>query len=761
MTATQPLQSAGAGPISPGQVEMLLSQIETLPTLPAVASRLLEMTLDDRRGAGDVAVLVASDQTLSARILSVVRKANIGADVQTVDRAVVLLGCDAVRSLVLGVQIFEMFKHRTEQAGDRFDRAGLWRHSLAVGCAARLITEHRMANLARSRAARMGWPLPRPEDAFICGLLHDLGKVVFDACFPKSYERVIERVETRRADIIETERDVFGIDHTVAGHRLAQHWKLPQAVAECIWLHHHAPDSTPTRIGFPDHVLIVQAADRLVRQMRIGYSGNYAADDQPGQWEDALGLTDQAIEQVKLALPQTIELRAELLGLDQITSTELLQESITRTNAELARVNAELLLANRTLQQRSRTLDALLVLGEATTPDTAHEAIAEGMLEAAHLLVGSDAVGVVIGSCTRQITIAATLSGADAAPRVELLPASLLAGVAAAPGGARRCLAEKVLPAAVLDRLAASLPQGPLCCWPVGGQSRAVGWILAVGDVPEDLDASIAILGNAAGSLLAAAESQVAARRLTEELTEMNRRLVNSQSESARMRSLAMVGEMAAGAAHELNNPLAVISGRAQLLARDALTEPLKRTADLIAEHAHRASDIVTELMEFAKPSSPEPKRWALAGLLEQIRRDWVDRNVFQPEQFVLALSDDLPEVYADVAQLRLLFDELIRNAVQAMPDGSTRRLSVNCRGDVADDLVVIKVEDNGCGMPPEVLERAMDPFFSHRPAGRGRGLGLSRAARYAEINHGRIRLLSRVKEGTAVIVELPAAAQE
>jgi C4-dicarboxylate-specific signal transduction histidine kinase len=89
------------------------------------------------------------------------------------------------------------------------------------------------------------------------------------------------------------------------------------------------------------------------------------------------------------------------------------------------------------------------------------------------------------------------------------------------------------------------------------------------------------------------------------------------------------------------------------------------------------------------------------------------------------------------------------------------RRLTINCRSDVADERLVVRVEDNGCGMTPDVVERAVDPFFSHRPAGRGRGLGLSRAARYAEINGGKIRLSSRVKEGTAVIVELPAAAAE
>ncbi len=109
---------------------------------------------------------------------------------------------------------------------------------------------------------------------------------------------------------------------------------------------------------------------------------------------------------------------------------------------------------------------------------------------------------------------------------------------------------------------------------------------------------------------------------------------------------------------------------------------------------------------------------------------------------------------------MRKLFDEVFRNAVEATAGKTDRRLNVNCWFEVADERVVVRVEDNGVGMTADVLERAMDPFFSHRPAGRGRGLGLSRAARYAEINGGRIRLASRPDEGTVVLVSLPAVSR-
>lgn len=760
MSPVNTADPADSARISSGQVELILSQIESLPTLPAVAGRLLEMVTSDKSGTGELAALIESDQSLSARVLSMIRKSNVGVDVQTVDRAVVLLGSDIIRSLVLGVQIFETFQHQCESTASRFDRTGFWRHSLAVGCAARLMAERRMPNLARSQVTRMGWPIAKPEEAFVCGLLHDLGKVVFDSCFPKSYDRVIEKVENRSVDIADVEREIFGIDHTIAGHRLAQHWRLPTPVGECIWLHHHAPQSTPTRIGHPDHVMLIQVADRLVRQMHIGYSGNYAADGTAGESAESVGLTAEDLEAIMLALPEAIEARAELLGLHQVTSRELVRETLVRTNAELARVNTALTLANRTLEQRSCALDALCSLNKTLGEDCRHESVAGALASAFQALMPANRAVVLVSSQSRHVSILAVTPSGESQPRLEVMANAAtgdLRNLRERPGRA----SADALPGAMLDRLAMLLGQSPQYCRSFRCSGQLTVAVFAAEPVPDEIDRSVELIGDAAASWLKTAESSYVNHQLTEEMAEINRRLVKTQAEVARMRSLAMVGEMAAGAAHELNNPLAVISGRGQLLSRDDYGEDVTRSAKIISEHAHRASSIVNELMDFAKPTPAKPSAWKLADFLGEVRRAWLDKKALTPEQFVLDLSDDLPQVWADSSQIRLLFDEVIRNAVEAMQGREDRRLTINCRPDVADDRLVVRIEDNGSGMTADVAERAMDPFFSYRPAGRGRGLGLSRAARYAEINKGRIRLSSRVKEGTAVIVELPAAAAE
>lgn len=749
MTTTRLPSPVDPRAAEPGQIELVLSQIDSLPTLPAVAAQLLEVTASESSSARQVIQLIESDQSLCARILSMISKASVGTSVKTVERAVVLLGFHAVRSLVLSIQVFETFSQRMEQSSTCFDRAGFWKHSLAVGCAAKMLAEA----VPRGTGAKV-----QPEEAFVCGLLHDIGKVVLNACFVKSYDRVLARVEAIRGCIADVEREVFGLDHTVAGQRLAAHWKLPEMIRECIWLHHQTPASTPSRIRFPEHVRLVQIADRLSREMRIGFSGN-CGPDRSLVAAGSTGFDKAALDRICAGLPEVIEARAELIGLNRLTSRDVYYEALAKTNAELARVNVSLSMANRRLEQRSRCFEALRTLNRELGHEPAQEDICRVASGVTEMMVDNGPAAMFAVSPGRSVMVVAASNAAEGEPRVEILPVSAVGDISAVTEGGDGWQRVAAIPGTLLDRLMSSLGRPPGWYWPIRHQHRFVGAMVIGTERPAELEESMSALASAFGAWLAVAESRVFSRQLSEDLAELNRRLVSSQEELARARSLAMIGEMAAGAAHELNNPLAVISGRAQMLNRAEVDEETRRVALLIAEHAHRASAIVSELMEFAKPAPPQAADFSMADLLGRIRQEWLEKASLKDPQFRLQLSDDLPPIHADASQIKTLFDELIRNAIEALRDASEPLLFINCRGHIADDRLVIAVEDNGCGMTPEVLEHATDPFFSRRPAGRGRGLGLSRAVRYAEINGGKIRLTSTAGQGTVVLVELPVAA--
>lgn len=325
--------------------EVVLSHLDSLPTLPAIAVRLLQVTALSDSDASDVIKLLRGDQSLTARILSVAASAALGVrePVTTLERAVPLIGFAAVRSIVLATSVFDCFgKRSADSRGGAFDRVEFWKHALAVACAAR--------RLARA-VPDMGVD---PEEAYVAGLLHDLGKVALAAVFPKAYDRIVAQVNQSRGDIADHERAVLGADHTVAGRRVAERWRLPRDLQETIWLHHLAADALPSSVGRPRLIGTVQLADTLAREQRIGYSGNHVFYETSPRLADRLGFTVTHLSVVVEALGTDVAEQATLLGLDGETPQAVYVKAMTRANAELGRLNAELLSGNRRLAAGAR-----------------------------------------------------------------------------------------------------------------------------------------------------------------------------------------------------------------------------------------------------------------------------------------------------------------------------------------------------------------------------------------------------------------------
>jgi signal transduction histidine kinase len=249
--------------------------------------------------------------------------------------------------------------------------------------------------------------------------------------------------------------------------------------------------------------------------------------------------------------------------------------------------------------------------------------------------------------------------------------------------------------------------------------------------------------------------ARAAARGLSEDLADTNRRLQQAQSKLLRARTLSMIAEMASGAAHELNSPLTVISGRAQMLGEMTENPEFKRTLELIQNKAHECSRIVTELMDFARPRVPVSAQFDIGELIREEREAALQAQRLDASSFVLDLPASPVRLTADREQVRIVMHELIANACDALAEQGGH-LTVRCRQHIADETVEVTVHDSGPGMDAATLERAFDPFFSHRQAGRRRGFGLPRAHRIVESHGGRIWLESRRGEGTTAHVLLP-----
>ena len=220
---------------------------------------------------------------------------------------------------------------------------------------------------------------------------------------------------------------------------------------------------------------------------------------------------------------------------------------------------------------------------------------------------------------------------------------------------------------------------------------------------------------------------------------------------------LAAVGELVAGVAHEVNNPLSSISGYAQLLLRDPrVNGTLREHVEVIRAETTRASQVVKDLLAFARRSEPRHEPLDLNMVVARtlrMRAYQMSANRVIVQQ---SLLDGLPAVIGDARQLQQVCLNLITNATQAMAPGAGGTLTVTTR--VADGDVVLEVRDTGSGIPPELRARVFEPFFTTKQEGEGTGLGLSVSYGIVTAHKGRIELASTSPHGTTFRVALPAA---
>jgi len=175
----------------------------------------------------------------------------------------------------------------------------------------------------------------------------------------------------------------------------------------------------------------------------------------------------------------------------------------------------------------------------------------------------------------------------------------------------------------------------------------------------------------------------------------------------------------------------------------------------LIADQAQRISDIITELMDFARPPEPQVEVFDPDELLREVAEEFSSAEPAQaePVRVDINVGEDAPPVRADRRQIRQVLLELMTNAANARHSGLEIRLG--CGYDEIGEAILLTVEDNGPGMSEKTMARAFTPFFSSQQAGRRPGLGLPRAKRYVENSGGRIWIQSRLGEGTTVFVRL------
>ena len=254
--------------------------------------------------------------------------------------------------------------------------------------------------------------------------------------------------------------------------------------------------------------------------------------------------------------------------------------------------------------------------------------------------------------------------------------------------------------------------------------------------------------------------SQLTVRQLRQTQQELQTR-IEAQLEAERRliqaEKLAAVGEMAAGIAHELNNPLTTVAGFTELVLEDLPAEAESRPdLELVLREARRARDVVRRLLDFSRRSESERTRVDLNELLGDVLSLTNHLMHTSGVQLEVSLGEDLPWVSVDRNQMKQVFLNLFHNAIQAMPTGGQLFIQTELSQRDERNWVVASIKDTGLGMAPELRERIFEPFFTTKSAQGGTGLGLSITYGIVSDHGGEIEVESETGKGTCFTVWLP-----
>ncbi len=237
------------------RIRRIAEGILGLPTLPTVVSKMIRLVDSPKTTTSALARLISSDQSLTARILKMANSAYYGfsREIATVNTAIVVMGFNAVKDLGLSLSVFDMFKEA--ESVHAFDPARFWEHSIGCGVAGKVI-------------ASVHHP-QRAGEAFVGGLLHDIGKVVLNQYAHEEFLEIMGRVTSNDEILEDAELSVIGVGHGTIGGWLTDKWKLPPFISECIYCHHNPQEA---KID-PVLTAIISLSDVLCHRAGVGNSG--------------------------------------------------------------------------------------------------------------------------------------------------------------------------------------------------------------------------------------------------------------------------------------------------------------------------------------------------------------------------------------------------------------------------------------------------------------------------------------------------------
>ncbi len=754
-----------------------LGNLEDIPPLPSLASQVINTCFDDLADFHQMADLIRQDPVLSARILTLINSPTfaLSTEVKDLSHAISLLGKNQVRNLALSVTIFDTFTHAGKKREQ--EMAAFWQHCVAC------------AYTSEALARKLNYP--KPEEAFVAGLLHDVGKLIAYHRLEKEYKQFISRLKGFNPDDqpqwpqLELEKEILGAPHHLIGKWVTEAWNFPEPIIEAVWLHHQPP--VEPRQEVPSLPLLIRLADAICNLYNLGSSYfvnhelDYSTSTPYARTVESLRIFFRIDPDDLVDIYHTVDNRLHEFGNCLHTvDNELYFAAIHKANRELGRLNLEREKTLAELELKNRLLEGLAALNQriATRPKRSNliNEIITQTLELSRSRMGFACCGLgpteTGSACWLGRFVGKTFSDQDLLQDLPLLgKADTIPSRAGVLTVLKRLLLKK--PEALLrnSRITPLKEYPSILIVPIGGKQLTINPVIhgqlfidcqqleRCGVGRTILLEALARFADGISELIERYQMSEQLSGQAESITELNRQSEAMYHDLLLSHRLATVGRLAAGAAHEINNPLTVISGQLQILRakaeRNGKTDEtnLKRYNSMLGK-VDKISRITRDLLAYGRPQKAQTKSVTLQSVVEQSVEAVNHRQGFANITFNLNIPENLPNLLVDPQQLDQIFVNLLINAQMAMPEGGI--ITINATSITEQKRIKIDIKDSGCGISPEHLPTIFDPFFTTRGPNKGSGLGLSIVHTLIDANNGSIEVQSVINQGSTFSIFLP-----
>lgn len=700
----------GAMPEIRANKNSMLERIEhrmQLPTLPHILIRVVEACGNDATDMRQIADIIEKDPALCTRILRVVNSSYYGLThkINSFDQALSLLGIDTIRNIAISASVYQVFNGM--QDTDSFNLKAFWWHSLGCAVTANLIAKH--------------ISYTRPDEAFLAGLLHDIGKVLVASCLKDN------------AGVGTSLQDAEGREfpeHHELGAWLVRRWNLQSLLGDAI-LYHHEP---------LDRIMHALPLVKIVYVANLLSTTPSGADEYSKETAAKIfGLDSGIIDDLVIRAAEQVRDIAKSLeiAIPESAGQSEKQKQIEYTvSAHLTRKIRDLSLLQGTLQQfiNAPDIDALL--------RNAYDCLA------VLLNISSTQVRIFVYAADQQILV----GSAPHTPLVQdqvnelTIPTSIRTSLVSTALSEKRSIdsfsyAGHTTLTIIDEQLIRILGKQGMVCFPLFAHGTPVG-AAVIGVDRDDMEmfrVDTNLLNLFFGQLALALEAEAIRQRQTKKIL---------------AERLAASSAIARKVAHEVNNPLSIIKNYLKILEIKLADHALPvDELSIINEEINRVAGIVESLSDFSRPKIQTLAPVYINTLLEDIVK--ITRPSLAQQHIFLTLTQDttVPPIISDKNGLKQVFINLIKNAAEALVDGGTIALAT--RYIPEQSSVEITVADNGPGLPEAVKKRLFEPYISTKGRNHA-GLGLSIVYSTVQELQGTISCISEKGTGTRFIIVLP-----